>query len=73
MPPKLRQRDQLTRAEVENCRAKSNARIVVEHVIGQLRIFRILRNNFLISKLYHLDDILLIAAGITNLHAPTAR
>lgn len=70
MPVSLKQGQQLSRKETEESRSKSNVRIHVERCIGQLRNFKILKDDFKMSILYKLDDVLLICAGIVNLRPP---
>lgn len=67
MPAAVKTGKQLTKKQVEESRAKSNLRINVERVIGQLRCFKILKHDFPMSMLHQLDHILPICAGIINL------
>lgn len=64
---------QLTWKDHNENREKSNVRINVERVIGQLRCFKILQHDFPMSRLYQLRDILKICAGIVNLRPPLCK
>lgn len=59
---------QFTAEQLELSRGKSRVRIRVEDCIGQLRWFRILRDNIPITLLYLLDDMLVVIAAVTNMH-----
>lgn len=70
LPATVKKGEQLRKRKVEESRMKSNVRIVVERCIGELRRFKILKHEFLMSSLYSLEDILVICAGIVNVHPP---
>ena len=48
----------------------ANVRILVEQVISQLKIFRMLSHEVPINMIVHMDDVLQICAALTNFQIP---
>ena len=70
VPPFIRSKRQLTPSEVAVGRRITRARIVIEDVTGQLKMFRLL-DRTLPSHLFDLvDEIWIIACVITNMQPP---
>ncbi|XP_047140967.1 uncharacterized protein LOC124816018 isoform X1 [Hydra vulgaris] len=68
IPSFLRSKRQFTPCIiVYHCKHIAHARIHIEHVIGRLKEFRLLKNTLSITLFPLIDDIWIIAAAIVNL------
>ncbi|XP_011858235.1 PREDICTED: uncharacterized protein LOC105555805 [Vollenhovia emeryi] len=69
-PPFLSQKQQMNRTDALSTADIARARVHVERVIQRLREFELLKGPVPWPLAHYFDDILIIAAGLTNLGAP---
>lgn len=69
-PPFLRNKKQLSKPESQATAEIAAARVHVERVIGRLKIFKILNAKISWSLLPHMQNILTVLCGVTNLSRP---
>ncbi|XP_042149486.1 uncharacterized protein LOC121047094 [Ixodes scapularis] len=69
-PPFKKQRKQMSRTDALDTQRIASARGYVERVIQRMKIFKILSTKVTWNMVPLLDDIMMIAAGLTNLSAP---
>ena len=70
VPPGKRGSYQMVPKETEKTKRVANLRILVEQVIRQIKTFRILLQEFAISLLSSIDDIVIICCTLCNLLPP---
>ncbi|XP_033741819.1 uncharacterized protein LOC117328399 [Pecten maximus] len=73
VPPGRRGTAQFTKEEVKKTKQIANRRIYIEQAIRRMKYFRILKNELPLTLLHHLDDVVLVVAGICNLYPPLPR
>ena len=73
IPPGRRGTEQMTPNEVRKTQIIANRRIYVEMAIRRLKCFRILKNEFPITLISNLDDIIQICAALCNLYPPLTK
>ncbi|XP_064475648.1 uncharacterized protein LOC135389542 [Ornithodoros turicata] len=69
-PPFKKQQRQLPKHEALKTQSIAAARVHAERIIQRMKIFKILSTKLLWSMVPILDDVLIVAAGLTNLSAP---
>ncbi|CAN7995573.1 unnamed protein product [Ixodes hexagonus] len=69
-PPFKKQQKQMSRTDALDTQKIASARVHVERVIQRIKIFKILSTKVAWNMVPLLDDIMMIAAGLTNLSAP---
>nr|XP_037270356.1 uncharacterized protein LOC119161969 [Rhipicephalus microplus] len=69
-PPFKRQQKQMSSGDALRTQKIASARVHVEHAIQPMKIFKVLLTRILWSMVGLLDDIAVVAAGITNLSLP---
>ena len=67
IPPGRRGQSQMLQKDIAKTKKVAKLRILVEQVIRRFKCFRILANEFPISALSQLDDIIIVCAALTNL------
>ena len=70
VPPGRRGTAQMSPCEVKSTSKIAKLRILVEQVIRRVKTFQILANEVPISMLPHLNDILIVCCGLSNLKVP---
>ena len=70
VPPRKWGSYQMVPMEIEKTKQVANLRILVEQVIRQIKTFRILSQEFGISLLSSIDDIVIICCALCNLLPP---
>ena len=73
VPPGRRGQSQMLQKDIAKTNKVAKLRILVEQVIRRFKCFRILANEFPISALSQLDDIIIVCAALTNLQDPIYR
>ncbi|CAN7978881.1 unnamed protein product [Ixodes persulcatus] len=68
--PPFRKQNQLSKRDALETHRIAAARVHVERAIQRLKIFRILSSRIPCNMLCMMDDVMMIAAGVTNLSAP---
>ncbi|KAK3920439.1 Ubiquitin carboxyl-terminal hydrolase 36 [Frankliniella fusca] len=69
-PPSLGQRDKFTPKEVLLTKAIAKARIYVEHAIGKIKDFRLLRYTIPNKMIPYMEDMVYVCACLTNFDPP---
>ena len=70
IPPRKLGQNQMLPEAVKKTNSKAKMRILVEQVIRQLKIFKILANKVPISVILQLNDIVIVCSALTNLRKP---
>ncbi|KAE8739420.1 hypothetical protein FOCC_FOCC015082 [Frankliniella occidentalis] len=69
-PPSLGQRNRFTPKEVLVTKAIAKARIYVEHAIGKIKDFRLLRFTITNKMIPYIEDMVFVCACLTNFDPP---
>ena len=70
IPPGKRGHAQMLTGDVIKTKLVAQLRILVEQVIRRLKCFRMLSQELPVNLVHHIDDVLLICAGLCNLENP---
>ena len=70
IPPGRQGQTQMLSCKVLKTKEIAQCRILVEQVIRLLKCFRIVSQEFPLSLVSHVDDILVICAAVTNMREP---
>ena len=71
IPPSCHSDLQMTRAAVQQTSRIANLRIFVEKAIARIKKFRLLKFEVPVTLMQSLDDILTVAAVLTNMDDPS--
>ena len=70
IPPGKRGHAQMLTGDVIKTKLVAQLRILVEQVIRRLKCFRMLSQELPVNLVHHIDDVLIICAGLCNLQNP---
>lgn len=69
-PPFLRRKNQFLTQEAKDTSRIAGAHVHVERAIQRLKVFKLLKGDVPWELLTHIDDLMLVAAGLVNLSVP---